>query len=328
MPSRTDNPMSAVKKKKTTVAPTKKTTVTPAKKKGTSSSACKSPRAPQKAKAKQAYSMPVWQRNLLAVVITLCFSFAFYYLCIRPYSYRWKPCHGVKGYGVCIPSGYNIHGIDISHYQGKIDWERLQQNRQTTIPLHFVFMKATEGGDHNDTTFEANFANARNHGFIRGAYHFYNPATDALKQADFFIRTVKLDTGDLPPVLDVEVTGKKEKPELQRGLKQWLDRVESHYGVKPILYTSYKFKTRYLDDTLFNAYPYWIAHYYVDSVKYRGKWHFWQHTDVGSVPGIEEDVDLNVFNGTLEELKSLTLKPLAFQSSPAKPSTAKSSTAK
>ena len=100
----------------------------------------------------------------------------------------------------------------------------------------------------------------------------------------------------------------KEKKELQQGIKRWLDRIESHYGVKPILYTSYKFKTRYLDDSIFNAYPYWIAHYYVDSVKYQGKWNFWQHTDVGNVPGIKEDVDLNVFNGTLEELKKLTIK--------------------
>ena len=100
---------------------------------------------------------------------------------------------------------------------------------------------ATEGGDHNDTTFQTNFANARNHGFIRGAYHFYIPGTDALKQADFFIRTVKLDSGDLPPVLDVEVTGRKEKKELQQGIKRWLDRIESHYGVKPILYTSYPY---------------------------------------------------------------------------------------
>jgi len=107
---------------------------------------------------------------------------------------------------------------------------------------------------------------------------------------------------------DVEVTGRKEKKELQQGIKRWLDRIESHYGVKPILYTSYKFKTRYLDDSIFNAYPYWIAHYYVDSVKYQGKWDFWQHTDVGNVPGIKEDVDLNVFNGTLEELKKLTIK--------------------
>ena len=112
----------------------------------------------------------------------------------------------------------------------------------------------------------------------------------------------------MPPVLDVEVTGRKEKKELQQGIKRWLDRIESHYGVKPILYTSYKFKTRYLNDSVFNSYPYWIAHYYVDSVKYQGKWSFWQHTDVGNVPGIKEDVDLNVFNGTLEDLKKLTIK--------------------
>ena len=79
-------------------------------------------------------------------------------------------------------------GLIFPIIKGKIDWGRLLQNKQTATPLHFVFMKATEGGDHNDTTFQTNFANARNHGFIRGAYHFYIPGTDALKQADFFIR--------------------------------------------------------------------------------------------------------------------------------------------
>ena len=101
-------------------------------------------------------------------------------------------------------------------------------------------------------------------------------------------------------------TGHHETTSLIIG--ELLDRVEAHYGVKPILYTSYKFKKRYLSDSIFNAYPYWIAHYYVDSVRYEGKWHFWQHTDVGTVPGIEEEVDLNVFNGTMEELLELTLK--------------------
>ncbi|WP_294629356.1 GH25 family lysozyme [uncultured Bacteroides sp.] len=299
MPPR-NNPISVVQKKKTASATSRK--------KATVSSS-KSSRTPRKVQAKQhSRVMPVWLRNVLALMMVGCFSLVFYYFFIRPYAYRWRPCHGLKEYGVCIPAGYDIHGIDISHYQGKIDWLRLRQNRETSSPLHFVFMKATEGGDHGDTTFSANFANARNHGFIRGAYHFYIPSTDALKQADFFIRTVKLETGDLPPVLDVEVTGRKKKEELQQDIKRWLDRVENHYGVKPILYTSYKFKTRYLDDAIFDAYPYWIAHYYVDSVKYRGRWDFWQHTDVGSVPGITEDVDLNVFNGTLEELRGLTIQ--------------------
>ncbi|WP_255585425.1 MULTISPECIES: glycoside hydrolase family 25 protein [Bacteroides] len=252
--------------------------------------------------------MPLWLRNVLAIFIIAIFSGAFYYFFIRPYAYRWKPCYGLKAYGICVPCCYDVHGIDISHYQGDIDWLELMQSRLTDYPIEFVFMKATEGGDHGDDTFARNFSEAGKHGFIRGAYHFFSPKTDPLKQADFFIRTVKLAPGDLPPVLDVEVTGKKTKKELQQNIKRWLDRVEAHYGVKPILYTSYKFKTRYLDDSIFNTYPYWIAHYYVDSVKYEGKWHFWQHSDVGTVPGIDEDVDLNVFNGSLEELKRMTIK--------------------
>ena len=262
-------------------------------------------RTPSKAKKTARTAMPSWLRNVLAIFIIAIFSGAFYYFFIRPYAYRWKPCYGLKAYGICVPCCY---GIDISHYQGDIDWLELMQSRLTDYPIEFVFMKATEGGDHGDDTFARNFSEAGKHGFIRGAYHFFSPKTDPLKQADFFIRTVKLAPGDLPPVLDVEVTGKKTKKELQQNIKRWLDRVEAHYGVKPILYTSYKFKTRYLDDSIFNTYPYWIAHYYVDSVKYEGKWHFWQHSDVGTVPGIDEDVDLNVFNGSLEELKRMTIK--------------------
>ncbi|MBV4215638.1 MULTISPECIES: glycoside hydrolase family 25 protein [Bacteroides] len=264
--------------------------------------------SPRSKKKMQPRTMPVWLRNLLAVCIILVFSTGFYWFFIRPYAYRWKPCYGQKGYGVCMPCNYEVHGIDISHYQGKIDWELLTHNREAQFPIHFIFLKATEGGDHGDDTFTQNFGQARKYGFIRGAYHYFIPKTDARKQADFFIRTVQLAKGDLPPVLDVETTGKQSPQELKTAVKTWLDRVEAHYGVKPILYTSYKFKKRYLSDSIFNAYPYWIAHYYVDSVRYEGKWHFWQHTDVGTVPGIEKEVDLNVFNGTLEELQALTLQ--------------------
>ncbi|MEG1562427.1 MAG: glycoside hydrolase family 25 protein [Bacteroides sp.] len=252
--------------------------------------------------------MPAWLRNLLALLLVGVFSVTFYYFVIRPYSYRWKECYGQKAYGICLPCCYEVHGIDISHYQGAIDWDKLVRNKEADFPLHFIFMKATEGGDHGDDTFAQNFSEAGKRGFIRGAYHFFSPKTNPLKQADFFIRTVTLSKGDLPPVLDVELHGTKNKKELQESVKCWLDRVEAHYGVKPILYTSYKFKTRYLNDAVFNAYPYWIAHYYVDSVRYEGKWSFWQHTDIGTVPGIKQDVDLNVFNGTLEELKKMTLR--------------------
>ena len=250
--------------------------------------------------------MPAWCRRLLAVLVVVIFVSGFYYFFIRPYAYRWKPCYGMKGYGVCMPAGYSMHGIDVSHYQGDINWKMLEQTRQGKFPVQFIFMKATEGGDFSDDKFVANFDSAKAHGFIRGAYHFYNPKTDADKQADFFIRSVKLEPGDLPPVLDIEKKGKDVK-KLQQDLKIWLRKVESHYGVKPIIYASYKFKTKYLNDSIFDTYPYWIAHYYVDSVRYQGEWKFWQHTDVGTLPGIDEKVDLNVFNGTSADLQKMLI---------------------
>ena len=265
-------------------------------------------RTPSKRKAKKSVQkeIPTWVRYLLYVLVIVVFVSGFYYFFIRPYAYRWKPCYGLKGYGICMPSGYQVHGIDVSHYQGDINWKMLEQTRQGQFPIHFIFMKATEGGDYSDDRFTANFDSARAHGFIRGAYHFYNPKTDANKQADFFIQSVKLEPGDLPPVLDIEKKGKDMK-KLQSDLKLWLRKVENHYGVKPIIYASYKFKTRYLNDSVFNTYPYWIAHYYVDSVRYEGDWKFWQHTDVGTLPGIEEKVDLNVFNGEKNELEAFCI---------------------
>ena len=262
--------------------------------------------AKRKGKKKVQKEMPAWCRYLLGVLVVVVFVSGFYAFFIRPYAYRWKPCYGLKGYGVCMPAGYQVHGIDISHYQGDIDWKRLAQTRQGRFPVQFIFMKATEGGDYADKKFVENFDSAKGHGFIRGAYHFYNPKTDADKQADFFINTVKLEPGDLPPVLDIEKKSRDVK-KLQDDLKIWLRKVENHYGVKPIIYASYKFKTRYLSDSVFNSYPYWIAHYYVDSVRYQGEWKFWQHTDVGTLPGIDEKVDLNVFNGSKNELDAFCI---------------------
>ena len=130
-------------------------------------------RSPRKTTKKAVRTtMPIWLRNVLVAVIVTFFSVAFYYFFIRPYAYRWKPCYGLKAYGICVPCCYDVHGIDISHYQGDIDWGQLTQSRLTDFPIEFVFMKATEGGDHGDDTFARNFSEAGKHGFIRGAYHF------------------------------------------------------------------------------------------------------------------------------------------------------------
>ena len=245
-----------------------------------------------------------WLLTGLVAVAILLFFYHFY---IRPYSYRWKPCYGYKGYGVCLPVGYKVHGIDVSHHQGEIDWKAVKATEKQEHPIRFVFMKATEGGDYKDRRFEENFRRAGELGLVRGAYHFYNPNTDPIRQADFFISQVRLKKGDLAPVLDIE-RKPRNKAQLKADLKKFLDRLELHYGVKPIIYTSYKYKTRYLDAPEFDAYPFWIAHYYVSMLSYSGPWHFWQHTDYGLVPGIEGNVDLNVFNGSMEEMKAYRVK--------------------
>ena len=245
-----------------------------------------------------------WLLTAIGAAVLLVF---FYYFFIRPYSYRWKPCYGYKGYGVCLPVNYKVHGIDVSHHQGDIDWEAVKATEKQQYPIRFVFMKATEGDDYKDRRYADNYRKAGEAGLLRGAYHFYNPNTDPIRQADFFISQAQLQPGDLAPVLDIECKP-RNKAQLHADLKKFLNRLEQHYGIKPIIYTSYKYKERYLDSPEFDAYPLWVAHYYVDALGYKGPWLFWQHTDYGTVPGIENNVDLNVFNGTLRELGDYTIR--------------------
>ena len=221
-----------------------------------------------------------------------------------------KALFSTDGTTYVLPEGYTVHGIDISHHQGTIDWELLR-NQATidSLPLSFVFIKATEGGNIVDSQFERNFAAARRYGMMRGAYHFYRTSVSAKQQAEHFIRHVQLEEGDLPPVLDVEVKPAEVSIEaFRQGILEWLVRVEQHYKVMPILYTYHSFRQQYMNDSVFNLYPYWIAHYYVDSVRYRGPWAFWQHSDIGQLPGIKEKVDLDVFHGTYQELLQLGIR--------------------
>ncbi len=249
--------------------------------------------------------LPGWAWWIGGSLVVAGYVFFFYYIFVSPFGFRWRALYGDISY----PEGYEIHGIDISHHQGKIDWQELKDRGMIDkFPVRFVMIKATEGSTRIDPNFEDNFYQAREYGFTRGAYHFYSVHSSAKPQAAFFIRKVKLENGDLPPVLDVEHKPKNQTDEeFKQSVLQWLDIVEKHYGVKPIIYTYYKFKTRYLSDPVFDDYPYWIAHYYVDSVEYQGKWKFWQHTDVGRLPGIKGNVDFNIYNGSMYDLRKMTI---------------------
>lgn len=249
--------------------------------------------------------LPGWAWWLGSGLVVAGYIWAFYYFFVGPFGFRWRALYGDVSY----PEGYEIHGIDISHYQGIIDWEKLRNNGMIEkCPVRFVMIKATEGASRLDNRFVDNFYQAREYGFIRGAYHFWSTRSTGEAQAQHFINTVNLEDGDLPPVLDVEHKGKEQSvDDFKKSVKKWLDIVEEHYKVKPIIYTYYKFKLAYLSDSIFDEYPYWIAHYYVDKVEYKGKWKFWQHTDCGKLPGIKGYVDFNIYNGSFYDLRRLTI---------------------
>ena len=249
-------------------------------------------------------SYPRWAWWLGGVGIIGLYIWVFYHFFVSPFGFRWRALYG----DAKNPKGYEIRGIDISHYQGKINWEKLSNAQIEHSPIRFVVIKATEGSTQIDDCFQDNFKNARDYGFIRGAYHFWSNKSSARDQARFFLKKVHLKDGDLPPVLDVE-----NKPDdmsvedFQREILTWMHIVEDKYHVKPILYTYYKFKNQYLNTPVFDDYPYWIAHYYVDEIEYEGDWKFWQHTDAGRLPGIKGTVDFNLYNGSFYDLKKLCI---------------------
>ena len=249
--------------------------------------------------------LPGWAWWIGGLSVVAVYIYFFYYIFVGPFGFRWRALYGDVSY----PEGYEIHGIDISHHQGNIDWEELRDKGLINeTPIRFVMIKATEGATTVDENFKDNFYQAREYGFTRGAYHFYSVYSSARQQANFFIKNVKLENGDLPPVLDVEQKPKYQTDaEFKASVMEWLETVESHYHVKPIIYTYYKFKLQYLSDPVFDQFPYWIAHYYVDKVEYEGPWKFWQHTDVGRLPGIKGNVDFNIYNGSFYELRKLTI---------------------
>ncbi|HEX3264892.1 MAG TPA: glycoside hydrolase family 25 protein [Candidatus Limnocylindrales bacterium] len=198
-------------------------------------------------------------------------------------------------------SGYK-EGIDVSHWQGTIDWTQVRAAGKT-----FAFAKATEGTSFLDDHYAKNKAGAMANGIMFGAYHFARPGSnDPVKEADWFVDNMGLQHGMMIPAMDLEVTGGLGVTALTNWTKAWLQRVADRTGVKPLIYTSPSFWRTYLNDSRWfadNGYSIlWVAHWNVTSPSVPGSnwgghsWTFWQYSSDGTVPGISGRVDLNRYH--------------------------------
>lgn len=235
-----------------------------------------------------------------------------YYLGFKSYKLKYEAAEAkrisdVRNYQVLEKHQGKAIGIDVSEFQGKIDWT-LVENIEENHPLEFVFIRATAGNDREDGQFKENWLGAKSRKIIRGAYHYYRPNENSLEQAQLFIKTVHLHKGDLPPVLDIEKLPKGQSLDsLKIGLRRWLKAVEAHYKVKPIIYSGEKYYDDFLKED-FSDYLFWIANYNFYREKIGDDWLFWQFTEKASVPGIKGNVDVNIYNGDIEQLRFITME--------------------
>lgn len=192
-------------------------------------------------------------------------------------------------------------GFDVSEYQSEIDWEQTYHIDES-FELSFVFIRATAGKNKTDSRFKENWKASKERQLIRGAYHYYRPNENSIEQANNFIKNVKLEKGDLPPVLDIEKLPKSQSVDsLKVGLRRWLKKVEKHYKVKPIIYSGESYYTDFLKKE-FSDYPLWIANYNFWRNHLEDDWLFWQFTEKAQIEGIEGMVDVNIFNGDKNKL--------------------------
>lgn len=199
------------------------------------------------------------------------------------------------------PAPQAIVGIDVSHFQGDVAWATVAQSG-----VQFAYAKATDGITFTDPRFGANLSGARAAGLKVGAYHFFEPGDDPVKQAEHFLSVAKTQSGDLPPVLDLEVSPTGSDSPLAQTALAWLQHVEKSTGCKPIIYASPAFFNAHLGDG-FDGYRLYLADYSRTPVlpNAAGPMVLWQHSQTGSVQGVHGHVDLDTYMTPGDDLSDL-----------------------
>ncbi len=202
------------------------------------------------------------------------------------------------------PTAYPIHGIDVSRYQGPINWNAVKQSG-----IRFAYLKATEGKDYVDPMYRAHLHGAYAARVRVGAYHFYHFCSSPEAQAALFSRVVERSDGWLPPVVDLEwhhQSSCRRRPshrEIYNEISRFNAAMMQRYGQRPIIYTNPSF---YVEEGLWqfrNSNEFWLRSTTANpSIRYRGQnWAFWQYTGTGRIPGVRGNVDINVFAGSEED---------------------------
>lgn len=214
--------------------------------------------------------------------------------------------------GQLYEPGNHVYGIDVSRHQDKIDWEHMALFADSTgsvsgklkesvylQPVLFAVIKSTEGADFTDTEHKRNMEQARRCGIVAGAYHFLR-LSDIDEQIKNFINNSDLQPGDLPPVLDMELSNADMKRYHKKAVAyahKWLDAMEKHYGVRPMLYTYDTYYNDYLAGQGFDGYDFFIARYNPETMPRVPHLEIWQYTEHGKAGGIRKFVDLDFFFG-------------------------------
>lgn len=181
-----------------------------------------------------------------------------------------------------------LEGIDVSHYQGAINWKAVA----ATGEICYAYVKATEGESLVDRMYRRNIVEARKAGLKVGSYHFYRPNVSWKKQVANMTKNVRAKEQDLVPIVDIEVRGRVSDEKFIRDLKQFIHAIEKHYGCKPLLYTYHNFYNKYLMSH-FYGYDWMIARYREDAPTLNDgeDYIMWQYTASGSINGVSGDVD-------------------------------------
>ncbi|WP_407426845.1 glycoside hydrolase family 25 protein [Arcticibacter sp.] len=267
---------------------------------------------------KQRTRWPLALKLFIAAIVIITLSPLYYGYVLKTFTSSWQWIKDIgedpfyrsySRFGIKIPKGYVIHGIDVSYAQGQIDWHKVREMKDGDVEITFAFIKATEGLLTVDPYFKRNWREAAKTGIICGAYHYFRPKKSGTKQARFFLQTASVEQGDLPLVVDVETLDGKDPAVMRKELRAFVEHIQAKTKVKPVIYSGLSFYHDYLQG-YFDDHILWIAHYHREELRIRKghTWHFWQHSDRGKVSGINHAVDFNVFNGDSSSLKKLLIR--------------------